>query len=58
MAGCFRVGYPRNDLAGQLQASDAEYVAAAKQRMGLPLDRTIVLYAPMFRIGNCGRGKE
>ena len=52
-----RVGYPRNDLLVN-RASDAEYVAAAKQRMGLPLDRTIVLYAPTFRDRDRGRDKE
>ena len=52
-----RVGYPRNDLLVN-RASDTEYVAAAKQRMGLPLDRTIVLYAPTFRDRDRGRDEE
>jgi CDP-glycerol glycerophosphotransferase len=52
-----RVGYPRNDLLVN-RASDADYVAEAKRRMGLPLDRTIVLYAPTFRDRNKGRSKD
>jgi CDP-glycerol glycerophosphotransferase len=43
-----RVGYPRNDLLVN-KAGDADQVADAKRRLGLPLDRTIVLYAPTFR---------
>jgi CDP-glycerol glycerophosphotransferase len=51
------VGYPRNDLLVN-RAHDAGYVAEAKQRMGLPLDRTIVLYAPTFRDRDRGRDEE
>jgi CDP-glycerol glycerophosphotransferase len=43
-----RVGYPRNDLLVN-HADDTAYVTALKQRLGLPLDRRIVLYAPTFR---------
>jgi CDP-glycerol glycerophosphotransferase len=43
-----RVGYPRNDLLVN-KAADTDYVVEAKRRLGLPLDRTIVLYAPTFR---------
>jgi CDP-glycerol glycerophosphotransferase len=52
-----RVGYPRNDLLVN-RASDADYVAEAKQRMGLPLDRTIVLYAPTFRDWDRARDED
>jgi CDP-glycerol glycerophosphotransferase len=51
-----RVGYPRNDLLVN-HAADADYVAEAKRRMGLPLDRTIVLYAPTFRDRDRGRNQ-
>jgi CDP-glycerol glycerophosphotransferase len=43
-----RVGYPRNDLLVN-RSDDQAYLAALKERLGLPLDRTIVLYAPTFR---------
>jgi CDP-glycerol glycerophosphotransferase len=52
-----RVGYPRNDLLVN-RAADADYVAEAKARMGIPLDRTIVLYAPTFRDRDRGRDVE
>jgi CDP-glycerol glycerophosphotransferase len=52
-----RVGYPRNDLLVN-RAADVDYVAEAKRRMGLPLDRTIVLYAPTFRDRGRGRNTE
>jgi CDP-glycerol glycerophosphotransferase len=42
-----RTGYPRNDiLAG---GSDPDAVRRVRERLGLPLDRRIVLYAPTFR---------
>ena len=42
-----RVGYPRNDL---LLAPDREQRGAAlREKLGLPADRRIVLYAPTFR---------
>jgi CDP-glycerol glycerophosphotransferase len=50
-----RVGYPRNDLL-VTDAGDAEKVREARERLGLPLDRTIVLYAPTFR--QSGRGSD
>jgi CDP-glycerol glycerophosphotransferase len=43
-----RVGYPRNDPL-VTAAHDPDQVREAKLRLGLPLDRTIVLYAPTFR---------
>jgi CDP-glycerol glycerophosphotransferase len=52
-----RVGYPRNDLLVR-RATDADYVAEAKRRLGLPLDRTIVLYAPTFRDRDRGRAGD
>lgn len=40
-------GYPRNDL---LSAPDkAERARAIKQRLGIPLDKKIILYAPTWR---------
>lgn len=42
-----RVGSPRNDpLARPI---DPEQIAGCKTRLGLPLDRRLVLYAPTFR---------
>lgn len=42
-----RVGYPRNDLL--LAADRDQRGAALRERLGLPADRRIVLYAPTFR---------
>ena len=39
-------GYPRNDL---LFHFDEEYAASVKNKLGLPLDKRVVLYAPTFR---------
>ncbi|HEU5332102.1 MAG TPA: CDP-glycerol glycerophosphotransferase family protein [Actinocrinis sp.] len=42
-----RIGYPRNDL---LLAPDRDQRGAAlREKLGLPADRTLVLYAPTFR---------
>ncbi|AYM02860.1 CDP-glycerol glycerophosphotransferase family protein [Levilactobacillus yiduensis] len=41
-----KVGYPRND---ELINSTPEDVVALKQRLGIPLDKKVVLYAPTYR---------
>ena len=42
-----RIGYPRNDPL--LSANDPATVKELRDRLGLPEDRRIVLYAPTFR---------
>lgn len=39
-------GYPRNDV---LTNNDAETQKAFKQKLGIPADKTVILYAPTFR---------
>lgn len=39
-------GYPRNDLMFNF---DAEYAESVKQRLGVPEDKKVILYAPTFR---------
>ena len=39
-------GYPRNDI---LINNDSETQKTYKRKLGLPLDKTIILYAPTFR---------
>lgn len=40
------IGYPRNDL---LTSFTEEYVQETKSRLGIPLNKRVVLYAPTFR---------
>lgn len=40
------IGYPRNDV---LINSSEEDIVATKKKMGLPLDKKIILYAPTWR---------
>lgn len=45
--GAFRVtGLPRNDDLAQVLPQEVEQI---KKRMGLPLDKQVILYAPTFR---------
>ena len=39
-------GYPRNDL---LFHFDEEYALSVKRKLGLPVDKKVILYAPTFR---------
>jgi CDP-glycerol glycerophosphotransferase len=39
-------GYPRNDFLAMFEPRDA---AAVKERLGIPPDKVVVLYAPTFR---------
>ena len=41
-----RVGMPRND---KLYATDVDETVAIKKKLGLPLDKKIILYAPTWR---------
>lgn len=41
-----KVGYPRND---ELINSTPEDIVALKERLGIPLDKKVVLYAPTYR---------
>lgn len=41
------IGYPRNDIL--INHNDAEYITALKKKLGLPLDKKIILYAPTWR---------
>ncbi|MFF3289548.1 CDP-glycerol glycerophosphotransferase family protein [Streptomyces sp. NPDC003023] len=55
-----RVGYPRNDVL--VRARDAEAAAGSRARgplaeeLGIPADKTVLLYAPTFR--TTGRGRH
>ena len=42
------VGYPRNDRVC-LYANDAEYINEIKIRLGIPVDKKLLLYAPTWR---------
>jgi CDP-glycerol glycerophosphotransferase len=46
-ANVLRTGYPRNDLL--FRGDDKELVHGLKERLEIPTDRRIVLYAPTFR---------
>lgn len=46
------VGFPRNDVL--VSGSSSADVEAVKQQLGLPLDRTIVLYTPTWRRAAAG----
>jgi CDP-glycerol glycerophosphotransferase len=48
-----RSGLPRNDVLSN--ASSPADVAAIRDRLGIPKDRTVVLYAPTFREQDRGR---
>ncbi len=41
------IGYPRND--GLFHHNNETDITALKRRMGLPMDRKVILYAPTFR---------
>lgn len=41
------IGYPRNDIL--FQGNIDSYILSLKERMGLPLDKKILLYAPTWR---------
>lgn len=46
-AEVLELGYPRNDV---LRAPDRDAIrASVRERLGIPEDRTVVLYAPTFR---------
>ncbi|WP_308119248.1 bifunctional glycosyltransferase family 2 protein/CDP-glycerol:glycerophosphate glycerophosphotransferase [Streptomyces sp. JJ38] len=55
-----RVGYPRNDAlvrARDRKASDPEAVRTA-ERLGIKLDRPVLLYAPTFRAQSNGKVRK
>lgn len=41
------VGYPRNDTL--INDNNAKYILTLKEKLGLPLDKKIILYAPTWR---------
>lgn len=41
------IGYPRNDIL--FQGNTEEHIRDLKRRLGLPLDKKIILYAPTWR---------
>ncbi len=41
------IGYPRNDIL--FSKNNEEDIALLKRRLGLPMDKKIILYAPTFR---------
>lgn len=41
------IGYPRNDIL--FQGNNKEYINELKDKMGLPSDKKIILYAPTWR---------
>jgi len=55
-AEILRTGYPRNDPLVQLHSPEQR--AAVRAELGLPADRTLVLYAPTFRETYSGGRQE
>lgn len=50
------IGYPRNDML--INENNKEFVDALKIKMGLPLDKKVLLYAPTWRDNEFyGKGK-
>ncbi|MGJ3443663.1 CDP-glycerol glycerophosphotransferase family protein, partial [Pseudomonas sp. Je.1.5.c] len=43
------VGYPRNDLLYHPKEEQVQIVKDIKQRIGIPADKKVVLYAPTWR---------
>lgn len=41
------IGYPRNDIL--ISGNQEQYIAELKKKMGLPLDKKVLLYAPTWR---------
>lgn len=41
------IGYPRNDIL--FSGNNKEYITDLKKKMGLPLDKKVILYAPTWR---------
>ncbi len=41
------IGYPRNDIL--FKGNNKEYINELKEKMGLPFDKKIILYAPTWR---------
>lgn len=41
------IGYPRNDIL--ISGNRKEYIDKLKKKMGLPLDKKVILYAPTWR---------
>lgn len=50
-----KIGYPRNDTLYNISQSEN---AALRKKIGIPLDKKVILYAPTFREYDRNRNKE
>lgn len=43
----WEIGYPRNDIL--IEGNNADYINKLKQKLGIPNDKKVILYAPTWR---------